>query len=273
MQYVASDGIPRGLGLLPTPADTIARLHGTGKLMFSHEHDDLKVAVPESEWVESDCSHFFKHRKDQKSTSMCVGASGAHAKIGTYAKQGFDIDLSPASIYAPICGGSDNGANLGDCYEALLKYGALPSGYAGIGDFDWKAAYRLKFWTSPQSDAGQEAAKHLLLEGVLCSSLDQFLSGLQTGQWCGQFGLGVGRNFTPDTNGWLPRCDGTRINHALAATGGMAKHPKTGKWGIQGLNSWGDWGPLNGIFFCEAEGWLDRPGQELWLERASLLPG
>jgi hypothetical protein len=161
---------------------------------------------------------------------------------------------------------------MGDCLVAMQQYGVFLSGSDGIDDLDWKSAYRSKFWKSPGSALGKEANQHRILEAVFCSSLDDFLQGLQSGLWSGQFGMGVGRNFEPEPNGWMPKCDGAGIDHALCALGGMAKHPKTGSWGIQGGNSWGDWGPLNGVFWCEAEDWLDRDGQELWLVRSTTFP-
>ena len=270
MDAVLVDGVPRSLGLIPTPPSTIARMHREGSLKFSHDHPHLaSTRVPESTWVESDCAHFWKYRKYQSSQSACVGFSGSHAMDIGYAKMGFDLNTSPAAIYSMINGGRDAGASMGDCLEALQKYGVFLSGSHDITDLDWKTAYRTRFWSNPSSSLGMEAMQHRVVESVFCSSLDDFLNGLQTGQWSGQFGLGVGNNFEPDANGWLPPWDGAGINHALCATGGMKKNPKTGKWGIQGANSWGDWGPFNGIFWCEAENWLDRSGQELWLLRSA----
>lgn len=271
MSTVIINGKERHLGWRQTPPATISRMHREGSMRFYHERQRRSVAKPQADWVESDCSHFWTIRKDQDGRSMCVGFSGVHAMQVAYAKEGFlGIDLSPAAAYAPICGGSDNGASIGDCLEALKKYGAFPSGEGGIEDLDWRGGYRSKFWRDATSTLGKAAAKYRIDEALLCESLDEFLAGLQSGQWSGQFGLGAGSNFDTDADGWLPRCDGTSINHALCALGGMKRHPKTGNWGIQGANSWADWGQ-NGVFWCEAEDWLDRPYQELWLIRSTTL--
>jgi len=272
-ETVVIGGVERGLGWQPSLAATIARLHREKKLSFSHDHPKLAARAPQADWAESSCEHFWKYRKNQASTSMCVGGSGAHVLSTSFAKAGFDVDISPAAIYAPICGGSDNGANMADALEAMQKYGAFPSGFAGIGDFDWRMAYRSKFWQEPQSSIGQGAAKYKILEAVFCGDdVDAFLDGLQSGQWCGQFGMGAGRNFETDADGWLPSWDRTGINHALFATGGMKKHPRNGTWGIEGGNSWGgDWG-LNGVFWFDPADWLPHNGQELWLCRSATIP-
>lgn len=265
------NGIERHLGLLPTPAATIARMHREGRLTFSHEHPTLR-RPPRAERVTASCRHFFKRRKDQASTSMCVGFGSAHAMIGLFAKQGFDVDVCPASIYAPICGGSDNGASGGDAFEALLKYGCLPVGYDGIDDWDWQSLYRTKFWQKPNGDVAKEAKKLLLIEGVFCGDdVDAWMDGLESGQWAGTFCLGAGSNFDTDADGWLPtRGPTTGINHLLCATGGIGQHPKTGEYGPEGLNSWSGWGDEQ-FFYC-TEKWLRVSSQELWLARAAVLP-
>jgi len=243
-------------------------MHREGTLVFSRDHTKL-ARKPQADWVESTCEHFWKYRHNQSTTSECVGHSGSHAISTAFAKEGFDIDINPVAVYAPICGGSDNGAQMSDALESLQKYGAFPMGFGGISDTDWRAAYRTKFWQNPDSAAGQEAARYKILEAVFCGDdVDAFLDGLQSGQWCGQFGMGAGRNFDPDSDGWLPRYDRTGINHALFATGGMKKHPRTGVWGVEGGNSWGDWG-LNGVFYFDPHDWLPHGGQELWLVRST----
>ena len=272
-ESIIIDGVVRHLGWLPTPAATIARMHREGTLTFSHEHPVLKAARPRAERAVSSCRHFFPKRKSQASTNMCAAFGSAHAMIGTFAKQGFGyINICPASIYAPICGGRDQGASGGDAFEALRKYGCFLSGFQNIDDWDWSAAYRTKFWQNPQSEVGTEAAKYLLLEGIFCGDdVDTWLDGLESGQWAGTFCLGAGSNFRTDENGWLPaRGPTTGINHLLCATGGIGKNPKNGEYGPEGLNSWSDWGD-DQFFYC-GENWLRVGGQELWLARGTLLP-
>ena len=204
---------------------------------------------------------------------MCTGVSGAQTLSTTYGKQGFKVKISAAAVYAPICGGQDSGANIGECLEALQKYGAFPQDYKGISDTDWRAAYKTKFWQNPDSEAAKEAAKYKIEEAVFCGSdIDKFVDGIKSGAWCGQFGVGAGRAFNPGSDGWLPRFDGTGVNHAQFATGGMKKNPSTGKWGIQAGNTWGNWGPLNGLYYMDPFEWLDARGQELWLQRSASIP-
>jgi hypothetical protein len=255
-------------GLLPTPAATIVRMHRKGRLKFAHD-TPLMRATPRAEYEESDCRHFFKNVKDQDGQSSCTGFSASSAMNGAFAKQGFDINVSAASIYCQINGGSDNGANVGDALDALQEVGCTQVGWNDIGDLDWKAAYKIR-----KSDAFKEEAKKFkAVEAVFCGSdVDAFMDGLATGMWAGQMCLGAGSNFDTDSNGWLPT-SGPRsgINHALTATGGIGRHPKTGEYGPQGLNPWGsEWGD-GGFFYCGLN-WLRQPGQELWLCRATTLP-
>jgi len=273
MPSVMIHGVERFLGWKQTPAATIARMYRDNTLVFSRDHAKLFAArKPKADWSESTCEHFWKYRKDQGSTSMCVAASGVHAFSVAFAKEGFDVDISPAAVYAPICGGSDNGASMGDALESLQKYGAFPSGFNGIGDFNWRAAYGTKFWKDLSSATGQEAAKYKILEAVFYGDdVDAWLDGLQSGQWTGQFGMGAGRNFETDSDGWLPSWDGTPINHGLCALGGMKKHPRIGKWGVEGGNSWKNWG-LDGLFYFDPYLWLPHSGQELWLARSTSIP-
>ena len=267
------NGVERFCGLLPSPAATIARMHREGTIVFASDHPRLKAARPGADFEDRDCSHFWKYRHDQDGTSECVGHSGAHAISTAFAKEGFDIDINPVAVYAPICGGSDNGANMADALDSLQKYGAFPMGYGGISDTDWRTAYRTKFWQHPQESAGVEAAKYKIIEAVFFGDdVDAWLAALDTGFWSGQFGLGAGRNFEPDESGSLPPWDRTGINHALFATGGMRHHPKTGKREVEAGNSWGDWGPLNGLFYFDPYDWLPHSGQELWTCRSTTIP-
>lgn len=273
MESIIVNGKERFLGLRPSPAATIARMHKEKKIVFASDHPQLKAARPGADFEERDCSHFWKYRHDQDGTSECVGHSGAHAISTAFAKEGFDVDINPVAVYAPICGGRDNGANMADALESLQKYGAFPMGYGGIEDTDWRSAYRTKFWQDPQSEAGKEAARYKILEAVFFGDdVDGWLGALDQGGWSGQFGMGAGRSFEPDRDGILPSWDGTGINHALFATGGMKHHPKTGKRLVEAGNSWGDWG-LNGIFYFDPEDWLPRGGQELWIVRSTTLVG
>ena len=261
------NGIERHTGLLPSPAATIARMHRKNQLRFSHEC--AIQGPPQSEWIESTCGHFWKYRKDQDGQGACVGFSASHAVDISYAKQGFDVNSSPACLYAQSNGGRDGGASVADCLDVLQTVGVFPSGFNGVGDLDWKAVYRSRFWLDPTSALAMEAAKHVAMEAVFCSSLDDFYNGLQSGEWAGSFCLGAGNAFETDANGFLPHYDGTSVNHALCATGGMKKNPK-GEWCIEGANSWSGWG-LNGLFYATKE-WLYVSGQELFLIRAMTIP-
>lgn len=273
LETVTINGVEHGTGWLPSPAESIARLHGEGILQFSHEHPKLKLAKGEVEWQEIDCRHFFTV-ENQGSSSMCVGGSGAMALGGAFRKEGFNVRFCPAAVYAPICGGSDNGASMSECLEALTKYGAWLAGFNGIAQFDWRAAYRTKFWQNPTSTEGMEAAKYRIIESVFCDTLDEWLRGIKSGSWAGQFGVGAGRAYDTDSNGSLPRCDGVGINHANMATGGMRKSAK-GVWEIEAANPWGtDWG-VGGFYYCDPYDWIDpakHRSQELWLVRATTLP-
>lgn len=268
MSAVQIDGTTYHTGLLPTPAETIARMHARGRLTFAHEHPLLRNSH-RAEFEPVSCRHFFTIVKNQGSQSSCTGFSASSAMNGALAKQGFACNVSAASIYAQINGGRDAGANVGDALNALQEVGCTPVGWDGIGDHDWTAAYRIrrsaKFLT--------EAKKIKIIEAVFCGrDVDAFMAGLASGLWAGQMCLGAGSNFNTDSNGWLPTSGPKAgINHALTATGGIGQHPKTGEFGPEGFNSWGSgWG--NQGFFYVTPKWLRQPGQELWLCRATTIP-
>ncbi len=269
----------RKTGLLPTPKETLERLRSEGVIKYAHEHDLLRAAKPKEEFEALDCRDFFTI-EDQDGTNMCTAGSGAQTLGGTFAKQGFKIRICPSAVYAPICGGADQGANMGDCLEALTKYGAWSAGFKGIDQFDWYSGYRTKFWRKPSSEYAIEAAKYRIVESIYCETLDEWLAGLQSGAWAGQFGIGaLGRNFPSDLvlppNGSLKSFDGTTINHAQTATGGMRRHPTKGHIEIQGANPWGtEWGD-GGFYWLDPVDWLDPAThvyQELWLCRAATIP-
>jgi len=269
----------RRTGLLPTPQDTLKRLHDAGVFIYSDEHPLLRSARFNADDVqELDCRHFFTI-EDQNGTNMCTAGSGGQTLGGAFAKEGFKVRFCPAAIYAPICGGQDQGANMGDCLEALTKYGAWPEGFKGIAQFDWKSGYRTKFWQKPESEYAVEAVKYRIIESVFCRTLDPWLAGIQSGGWAGQFGIGaLGRSFPSGLvlpfNGSLKKFDGTSINHAQTCTGGMRKHPTEGHVEIQGANPWGtDWGD-KGFYWLDPVDWLDPAShryQELWLCRSTTL--
>ena len=263
-------GRPRCTGWKPTPPDTITRLRDEGKIVLASEHPALK-AGPKADWIEADCSHFWTKRLDQDGQGACVGFSAAHALQVALAKEGFaDLHISPAAIYGAINGGYDDGANVGDSADLLTKHGAFLDGTEGIGDLDWKKVWKSKWWQNPSSSLAVAAARYVVLEFVLCETIDEFTAALKTGQWTGQHCMGAGNNFDTDANGFLPKCDGTPINHALCTLGGAKQNPKTGEWCLQGANSWSDWG-LNQVFYFGLD-WLDMPRQEMWLIRSTTLP-
>lgn len=271
----------RHTGLILTPPDTIKRLRDDGVICFACDHPELKAAKwdPDAIGEELDCRHQFTI-EDQNGTNMCTGGSGAMALGGAYAKQGFTVRICPSAVYAPLCGGRDEGANMGECFEALKEYGAWPAGFQDIDQFDWRAGYRTKFWKNSSSVYAVEAAKYRIEEGVFCETLEQWLGGIQAGGWAGQYGIGaLGRNFPSGLvlpfGGSLKKFDGTGINHAQAATGGLRRNPDTGTPETQGANPWGtDWGD-GGFYWCDPFDWLDpdsHRGQELWLVRSASLP-
>jgi len=272
--------IERKTGWIPSPRETIERLRSEGIVTLAHEHHLLKAAKPKADFEDTDYRHFFTV-EDQNGTNMCTAGSGAQTLGGTFAKEGFNVRICPSSVYAPICGGRDQGANMADCLEALTKYGAWPAGFKGIDQFDWRSGYKTKFWLNPSSEYAIEAAKYRITESIFCETLDEWLAGLQVGGWSGQFGIGaLGRNFPSGLvlplGGSLAAFDGTGINHAQTATGGTRHHPKRGHREIQGCNPWGpEWGD-GGFYWCDPVDWLDpdtHDGQELWLCRSTTIPG
>lgn len=266
MSLVTINGKTHGLGWKPTPAATIARMYREGRLTFAHEHPVLRATQAEYEPVS--CRHFFKYLKDQDGQSSCTGFSAASAMNGAFAKQGFDINISGASIYCQINSGWDSGAAVADALDALQTVGCTQVGWDGIDDLDWTAAYKIRKSAKFQT----EAKKYQVVEAIFCGDdVDAFVSGLVSGLWCGQVCMGAGGNFDTDQYGWLPTSGPqASINHALTATGGIGIHPKTGEVGVEFMNSWGSWG-LDGFAYCGLN-WLRQNYQELFLIRAATIP-
>jgi hypothetical protein len=237
-------GVERPLGLLPTPYEVRKCFAPTAV-----------KPMDEKDWQPISSAAIYTGPKDQGSQGSCVGASGVQVMQMSIKRQiGKDVSLSIGSLYGQINGGRDAGASLGDAYVALQKVGCCTT--ATIADSDWRKARSSTAWKD-------EAANYRLDEGVLCQSVEEFLTWLQLG-FIGQMGLSANSSFNPDSKGFVPGSRGS-INHALVACG-MLKDDK-GRWWVEGVNSWGDWA-LNGIFYYPVD-YL--PKDELWVCRTTII--
>lgn len=246
-ETVEFQGIPYGLGLLPTPSH-IRAVHKPAS-------EAVKL-ISESNWREFSSANLVKATLNQGNQGSCVGFSGVQAVMIAREREGLPfVELSGGSLYGQINGGRDSGANLGDALLALQKVGCTPA--TAIAQSDWRSAYRM-------SPANMELAKSYRVdEAYLCSTVDEFLSGIQLG-FAGQWGVSAGGTFEPDNQGYVPGSRGG-INHAVVGCG-MHKDSK-GRWWLESWNSWGNWG-LNGKFYYPTDSIKD---DEIWLIRSTII--
>lgn len=246
-ETVVINGIERPLGLLPTPPET-------KKLFATKRAVDI---IPQKDWKPISSRAIFGRAKNQGNQGSCVGASGVKVMEMLIKREvNKDVELSIASLYGPINGGRDAGANLGDAFNQLTEVGCCLA--STIGNYDWQTARRMS------AAAKEECKSYRLDEGILCQSREEFLTWLQVGG-IGQMGLNAD-NFYPDANGFVPGSN-RGVNHALVACGMFCD--SRGRWWVEGGNSWDvDWGPLLGMFYTPVD---MLPDDELWIGRASII--
>lgn len=234
MEPIIIDGVTRYCGCLETPSEV--------KKLFAPAADKI-TRVPESEWKEISGLHFINKILNQSSTSACTAFSAVQSLMICRARQGLPhAELSPASVYGMINGGSDSGSNIGAALDTLRKNGACT--IAKLDQHDWRGARK--------SDAWKEEAKNYRVdEAVYCGKIiEDYLSGLQLG-WCGNFGVAYNSRFRVDSDGYMID-SGEGVNHSVLACG-MKKNSR-GQWFVELVNSWGtDWG-INGTAFYPVDG-------------------
>lgn len=236
------------LGLIPT--------HPSVRSVFTPAYKVLKD-IPQNLWVPRTSLHFIKGILNQGRQGACVGFSTDQAAMIARRRQGLEHkDLSAGAIYGSINGGYDGGASIGDALQHMLKVGTCLA--STIGNSEWQKARRDDSWK-------EEAKDYRFDEAYPCSSVEEFLIGLQQG-FDGVWGVAANGSFKPDARGFM---NGTRggVNHAVVGSG-MKQHPDTGDWYVEMPNSWdATWG-INGV------GWYpvsSIQNSELWIVRNTII--
>jgi hypothetical protein len=249
MPSIVINGQERHLGLRPTPEIT--------KRRFKKARDVIAV-IPESQYQEIDSEQFIDHILNQSNQSACVAFSGVQSMMIARAREGLPyVELSAGSLYCQINGGRDDGASIGDALTALQQVGVCKA--STIPQLGWKQAARDSSWH-------KEAADYKVIEALTCETVEEYLSGIVCG-WTGNFGIGVGNKFDTDADGFLPRCDGSGINHSVC---GCGLKKKGSEWFVIMANSWDvTWGK-KGMCYVGLD-WLRQPYQDLFLIRTTTM--
>lgn len=141
-----------------------------------------------------------------------------------------DIKLSEGCLYGQINGGRDQGSMLGDALEALQKTGTCLD--TTIGPLTWQKSK----WPSGWQD---EAKIYRLAEAWDCPTFEHIASAILLG-FVVDYGIMVGNNFDVGNDGWVVPPSRGGGGHAMC---GIGLAEKSGKWGIETVNSWSaTWG-------------------------------
>lgn len=203
--------------------------------------------LPESEWVEFDLTTDPGYAAavpilDQNQKGACNGHAAASSLMAARWLAGqTPVKLSPWFVYSILCGGWDQGSNIGDALRLLsekgtCRYEAVP--YATINPNRLTAA-------------NYEEAKNFKIEiGNPARSFAELMTLTQR-RTPSNFSIHVGNGFDNlDSEGCPPARSGAG-NHAVM--GGIgAKKMKNGRWAIKWQNSWGTrWGQSGYAWFHE----------------------
>ena len=243
MNSIIIDGKERFLGCQRTPMST--------KIRFRRVSDVVKI-IPRDKWVAWQEDEAVKGMIDQDGLGSCVGAGSTQGlMIGRYKAEPNVpyVHLSQAATYSLINGGSDDGANIGDALDALMKVGTCS--VATIGELDWKKAYKSNAWR-------EEAKRYRILEALIATSFDELMT-LQQLRYPGVLGVAVTDAYEKDANDFLPDISerqASGVNHCICAWGCVQKN---GKWYIRSPSSWGD-----GWYNVPESYFVGEPAGELW---------
>lgn len=218
--YEDANGNQRFLGkLAPDP----------GKQNKLRRFNAMFPLIPRSQWKPIDRRSTLGTQfiTNQRSHGSCVGYSAAQAEMRMRALRGLKFYvLSGAYIYSFINGGRDNGAQITDALDVLVKHGTCLE-----STVDWNTIYRAQ---ASRGDA--EAQRFRMGEGVVVQSFDEAGTALQMGM-IPQFALEVGNNFENlDSDGVAGFSPGGG-NHSVHADG--MKLSSRGAWLLDTPNTWG----------------------------------
>lgn len=186
---------------------------------------DACPILPRSQWSECSIRHKVWTVIDQNpQNSCCPSATTGAAMLLREIAGEKRILLSQGSLYGQINGGRDNGANIEDALEAMMKTGVCPA--SRIDPQDWQG----RDWPS---DWKAEAKKFRILEAFDCPTFDAVASAVQRSLPV-VFGVFWGAG-----------------GHAITAVG---LKQIGGSWNLEFLNSWGaSWGDGGLGFLPEAK--------------------
>jgi len=189
--------------------------------------------IPRNQWAEIDCSHLVPEILDQDGQGACNAFASVQTLHVLRNQAGLPyVKLSAGNLYGRINGGVDAGSILSDAIQTLEKEGVCTA--ATVPELQW----RQRNWPSTWKE---EAKKFRILEAWDCPSFDHLASALLLG-FPVNLGIMVGRNFTPQEDGWLPDYRGGGGGHAMCGVG-LLYHRQRNTWGIKVANSWGrEWG-------------------------------
>ena len=205
--------------------------------------------VPQSQWREIKRWASFPAGDwiyDQDGISSCVGNGAAGALRKARALAGMkDVRLAPASVYAQINGGRDQGAVISDSLTAMQEVGALPSAILGDDQKPFYLGQMPRGWK-------EQARSYRVSQAFRCDTFEEIMSAIQLG-YCVVYGVRVGNNFNSFTGDGVAGISRGVGNHCMYGDG--AKKLASGKWAVDNVNSWGDdWGPFrNGRCYLVAE--------------------
>lgn len=228
--YTDSTGNERRLACIPTTPE-VRKLCGSFR---DHLKSIGKEIIPRSEWSAVDRRQTMGKEfiTNQKSTSACVGASGAQALSRLRVARGFKFEkLSGSFCYAHINGGRDAGAMIGDAATSLVKVGTCRESLCG---------YDTIFLRQLTEEMKQDAKRFKLENEMSIDSWDEFCTAIQLGYFP-QFGVAVQRNFTPSGSDMLVGAS-RGVNHSVHGDS-LIFMPSKGDWKVRMPNTWGvTWG-------------------------------
>lgn len=227
--YLLVGGGKRYLTAKRTPAATRAKFA---------KYADSWPTIPQSKWKDFTlCDLCAPRILDQDGRGACVGHGAAGAFEMSWRINGRQpLDFDPWYLYALINGGQDGGAFVGDSLEAMQQYGVALFGSTPY------AEYRLP--RVPQK--AKDEAKRFKPDVVYsCTTPTEIGSAAQRGHPV-VFGCQVGGNFSPNSQGIIPRQSGGGGGHCMFVAG---VRKINGEWYFHVVNSWStSWG-LNGTCF------------------------
>lgn len=221
-----SDGTVRRLGNNPPPAGLVKgyAAYPTANLVPRADWPGLIAALGntlDTVWLPP--------VHDQDGIGMCNCSATAGAGESQRAKQGLPyVKLSAGDLYHRISGGRDDGSTLEDGVHAATAEGI--ASVAVVPYLDWRTTH---------GAAAADRGRFKFLEVFLCPTFDHCASAVLEG-----FDLISGilwyDNYTPDSDGWLPRPRGRSGGHAIH---GYKLVSRGSEFGIAHQNSWGpNWG-------------------------------